>query len=110
MNLEMCFGRYSSIIFAMNEYRGRHEALYELLPTPIANDDMTFTHSLTTEDTHRIKPYMLMLESLLESMITLLNENTDRLRECLSQYDTDMKRYFGKALMDFEIDPSVAQH
>lgn len=109
MELELCFGRYSSIIFAMNEYKARHEALYELLPQPVANQGMTFTHRLTPEEAERVKPYTLMLEPLLDSMIALLAENTNKLQGCLNQYDLDMARHFGKPLMSFEIDPGVAQ-
>ncbi len=109
MELELCFGRYSSIIFAMNEYKARHEALYELMPQPIANQGMTFTHRLTPEEAARVKPYTLMLEALLDSMIALLDENTVKLQGALKQYNVDMARYFGKALMSFEVDPAVAQ-
>lgn len=109
MELELCFGRYSSIIFAMNEYKARHEALYELMPQPVANQGMTFTHRLTPEEAARVKPYTLMLESLLDSMISLLTENTEKLQGCLNQYNLDMARYFGKPLMSFEVDPAVTQ-
>lgn len=108
MELELCFGRYSSIIFAMSEYKTRHEALYELMPQPIAIEGMTFTHKLTQEEAARAKPYTLMLESLLDSMIALVNENTIKMQHCLKQYDLDMTRYFGKPLMSFEVDPAVA--
>lgn len=108
MELELCFGRYSSIVFSMNEYRNRHEALYELMPPPIANEGMRFTHKLTPEEVARITPYTLMLESLLEGMMALLDENTSKLQECLVKYDKDMGRYFGKALMTFEVDPTLA--
>lgn len=103
MELELCFGRYASIVFAMNEYRVKHEALYELMPKPVSNEGMTFTHHLTPEDSARIKPYALMLESLLESVIQLMNENTSKIDACLEQYEKDMTRYFGKKLMTFEI-------
>lgn len=106
IELDMCFGRYSSIVYAMSEYKGRHEALYELMPTPIANDDMTFTHSLTREEASTIRPYALMLDSLLTSMVALLDENTAKLTSCLDQYNMDMTRYFGKPLMEFEVNPS----
>lgn len=109
MNLELCFGRYSSIVFAMNDYRIRHEALFELLPQPIATEGMRFTHKLSPEDAAKIKPYTLMLESLLDSMIALLRENMEKLQMCVSQYNSDMTRYFGKPLMSFEVDPAVAQ-
>lgn len=108
MELELCFGRYSSIVFSMNEYRSRHEALYELMPQPVANHGMTFTHQLTQAEAARVKPYTLMLESLLESMIALLDENTVKLQECLRRYNEDMTRHFGKPLMTFEADPSLA--
>lgn len=108
MELELCFGRYSSAVFAMNEYRNRHEALYELMPQPVANKGMTFTHRLTPEEVARVKPYTLMLESLLDSMISLLDENTAKLEECLKRYNADMTRHFGKPLMAFEVDPSQA--
>lgn len=107
MDLELCFGRYASVVFAMNEYKSRHEALYELIPRPISNKDMTFTHQLSPAETDRIKPYTLMLESLLDSMIALLAENMDILSQCLKQYEADMTRYFGKSLMTFEADPSL---
>lgn len=108
MNMELCFGRYSSIVYAMNEYKARHEALYELMPQPIANDGLTFTHRLAPEEVARLKPYTLMLEALLDSMIALIDENSEKLRVCLKQYDLDMTRHFGKPLMSFETDPAVA--
>jgi hypothetical protein len=70
---------------------------------------MTFTHRLTPEEAARVKPYTLMLEALLDSMIALLDENTVKLQGALKQYNVDMARYFGKALMSFEVDPAVAQ-
>ncbi|MET3828019.1 hypothetical protein ABIC16_003712 [Sphingomonas sp. PvP055] len=103
MDLELCFGRYSSIVYAMNEYKVRHEALYELMPTPVANEGMTFTHHLNKEESDRIKPYTLMLESLLESMIQLVDENMEKVDRCLILYKKDMARHFGKPLLDFEI-------
>ncbi|WP_156357829.1 hypothetical protein [Sphingomonas sp. Leaf62] len=109
IELELCFGRYSSIIFAMNEYKARHEALYELMPQPVANQGMTFTHRIRPEEAARIKPYTLMLEALLDSMIALLAENMAKLQSCLKQYNLDMARHFGKPLMSFEIDTEVAQ-
>lgn len=107
MELELCFGRYSSIVFAMNEYKSRHEALYELMPQPVTSEGMTFTHQLTQREAARIKPYTLMLESLLDSMISLIDENTIKLQAVLAQYDADMTRYFGKPLVTFDVDPSV---
>lgn len=86
----------------MSEYKSRHEALYEILPAPIANEGSTFTHILDEAQRTRAKPYMLMLESLLEAMEQLLNENTKKLKLCLEAYGKDTARYFGKPLMEFE--------
>lgn len=108
MELELCFSRYSSIVFSMNEYKTRHETLYELMPPPVANEGMRFTHNLTLEELNRVRPYTLMLESLLESMISLMEENTAKIQECLQEYGKDMKRYFGKALMTFEVNSTLA--
>lgn len=105
MDLELCFGRYASIIYGMNEYKVRHEALYELMPTPSANEGMVFTHSLTKEEAARVKPYTLMLESLLDGMIAMVGENMAKTKACLARYDTDMTRYFGKAPVTFEAEP-----
>lgn len=108
MEVELCFGRYSSIVLSMNEYKNRHENLYELMPPPIANEGMLFTHRLTQEEHARIAPYTLMLESLLEGIMSLVEENTTKLQYCIQQYDSDMERYFGKKLMSFEVNPSLA--
>ncbi len=96
MELELCFGRFSSITYGMAEYKNRHESLYELMPVPITSEGMTFTHSLTAEESARVMPYAKMLDSLLESTINLLEINSEKLRWCLSQYDKDMTRYFEK--------------
>ena len=92
----------------MNEYRTRHEALYELMPPPVDNDGMRFTHKLTQEEATKIKPYTLMLESLLDNMIILLADNTANLQACLTQYSNSMERYFGKALLTFDVNPHLA--
>jgi hypothetical protein len=102
MDIELSFNRYSSITYSMNEYKSRHEALYELMPPPVANRDMLFTHRLTREEQARIKPYTLMLESILNAVIALVDENTAQLNGCIIQYQNDMERYFGKSLMTFE--------
>lgn len=106
--IDMCIGRYASITYAMNEYKNRHQALFELMPSPVARDGVTFTHSLTKEENEKVSPYAAMLESLLDSIIALLSENMKKANNARILYDKEMKRYFGKPLLEFEIDPTVA--
>lgn len=107
--IDMCIGRYASITYALNEYKNRHQALFELMPPPVTRTGMTFTHKLTKEDNERVEPYAAMLESLLDGIIALVSENMTRARDTVTLYDKDMKRYFGKALVGFEIDPAVSE-
>lgn len=106
--IDMCIGRYASITYALNEYKNRDEALFELMPLPVARTGMTFTHQLTKGDNERVEPYAAMLESLLNGIIVLVNENMHKAKDAVTLYDKDMKRYFGKALLGFEIDTAVA--
>lgn len=108
MEVDMCSGRYSSIVFAMNEYKARHQALFELMPSPIGHEGMTFTHLLNEEDNKRVLPYMIMLDSLLADMISLIEENARRLHDSLALYHTAMAKHFGKSLLAIEIDPPLA--
>ena len=91
----------------MNEYKNRDEALFELMPPPVTRQGMLFTHELTKEESDRIGPYAAMLESLLDGIIALVNENMRKAEEELAQYGKDTKRHFGKALMEFAVDPAV---
>ena len=79
------------------------------MPHPVANQGMKFTHILAPEEAVRVKPYALMLDALLDSIIALLSENSEKLEGCIQQYDRDMKRYFGKPLVTFKVDPAVAK-
>ncbi len=106
MELDLCLRRYSSIVYALNEYKARHESLYELMPTPIGHEGMTFTHKLTPEESSRITPYALMLESLLDSIIALVDENLSKINSALARYTVDMERHFGAPLLKFEIAPN----
>lgn len=106
--IDMCVSRYASIVYAMNEYKNRHEALFELMPAPVAREGMLFTHILTPEQNARVGPYVAMLESLLDSIIALVEENMAKANAALVQYGSDMERHFGKPLLTFQIDPAVA--
>jgi hypothetical protein len=106
--IDMCLSRYSSITYSINECKNRHEALFELMPSPVAMQDMLFTHALTKEEADRIKPYAHMLESLLDGIIALIAENMHKANAAMLLYGKDMERYFGKSLMTFELDPAVA--
>lgn len=108
MEVDMCSGRYSSIVFAMNEYKVRHQALFELMPSPIRHEGMTFTHLLNEEDNKRVMPYMIMLDSLLADIISLLEENSRRLHDSLALYHTAMAKHFGNSLLAIQIDPPLA--
>ncbi len=104
--IDMCIGRYVSIAHAMNEYKSRREALFELMPPPVASDGTIFTHELSQEQRDRVQPYAAMLESLLDGIIVLAHQNILRAKCAMAQYGKDMTRYFDKALIDFEADPS----
>lgn len=99
--IDMCVSRYASIAYAMNEYKNRHEALFELMPAPVASEGSTFTHKLTLEEHERVQPYAIMLESLLDSMIAMTTENLAKSEQATDQYKVDMARYFGKSPLDF---------
>lgn len=101
--IDMCISRYSSIEYAMSEYKSRHEALFELMPPPVAREGMKFTHQLTKAENDKVKPYAEMLESLLNSIMALVDENMNRTKETIVMYDNETKRYFGKSLMTIEL-------
>lgn len=106
--IDMSMGRYESILFGMKEYKARHEALFELMPRPVSSDGATFTHKLTPEESERVGPYAQMLETLLEGMIAMTEENMAKTLAALDQYERDMTRFFGKSPLGFEIDQKVA--
>jgi hypothetical protein len=104
--IDMCIGRYASITHAMSEYKNRHEALFELMPSPVASQGIQFTHMLTQHESDKVGPYATMLESLLDGMIKLIDENVKKAKLALALYESETERYFGKALINFEIDES----
>lgn len=108
MEVDMCSGRYSSIVYAMSEYKARHQALFELMPSPDGHEGMTFTHFLNDADKKRVMPYMIMLDALLADMISLIEENARRLHDSLALYHTAMEEHFGKSPLAIQIDPPLA--
>jgi hypothetical protein len=78
MEIDMCMGRYLSIVYAMNQYKIRHEALFELMPPPVANQGLRFTHELTADQKTKVLPYAIMLDSLLDGVMALSTENLAR--------------------------------
>jgi hypothetical protein len=101
VELDLCHGRYLSILFAMKEFKVRHEALFELLPPPVQTEGTIFSHQLDMSEVARVRPFMLMMDSMLSEVESLLQVNEKALQLCLSQYQTDMTRHFGKPLMSF---------
>lgn len=108
MEIDMCVDRYASIIYSMNQYKIRHEALFELMPSPVSNDGTRFSHMLSKEELSKVRPYAIMLDALLDGIIELTSENIKRSIASITQYNGDMKRYFGKSLLTFEVDQSIA--
>ncbi|ODP36191.1 hypothetical protein [Sphingomonas turrisvirgatae] len=108
MEIDMCVGRYQSIAYSMGEYKLRHEALFELMPPPVANGGTIFSHRLSKEEAARVRPYSIMLDALLDGIIELTRENLARAVAAIKLYNKDMERHFGKPLMDFETDEELA--
>ncbi len=106
--IDMCIGRYASITYAMNEYKNRHQALFELMPPPVATEGTQFTHMLNKDEADKVRPYATMLESLLDSMIVLVDENVKKAKNALTLYESETTRYFGKALITFSTDDSLS--
>jgi hypothetical protein len=96
MNLQDALARYDSIRFAMSEYRIRHEALFERMPTPTATNATIMTHHLTKEQHDKVEPYAIMLDALLDSVIELVGDGVEKSAHLLTQYQDVMKVYFGK--------------
>ncbi len=106
--IDMCIGRYASITYAMNEYKNRHQALFELMPPPVAGQGTKFTHLLTKDEAEKVGPYTAMLEALLDGIIALVDDNVKKAKDALILYERETERYFGKALIKFEMDESVS--
>ena len=102
MELSDAIARYDSIRFAMQEYKSRHEALYDLMPAPVAvQEGALFTHRLNREQYERVMPYTVMLETLLDGLIVLVAEGVSKADWLLTAYGTSMRTYFGKWHLDF---------
>lgn len=95
MELNDAILRYDSIRFAMNEYKSRHEALFALMPTPVAGTGTIFTHELTPEEHGKIWPYAKMLDSLIDSIIDLTGEGVDKGKMLVDAFPDSMKAYYG---------------
>jgi hypothetical protein len=108
MELQDAIARYDSIRFAMQEYKSRHEALYQLMPTPIATDGARMAHELTREEHDKVTPYAVMLDVLLESIIDLVAEGVEKGASLLILYGGAVKVYFGAWHLEFSKDVAVA--
>jgi hypothetical protein len=105
MELSLCIQRWESIRYAMSEYKVRHEALFELMPPPVAiADGARFTHRLDADQLSRVLPYAKMLDALLDGVIELVDENTSKSQLLLEQFPVLMKAHFGRWEMGFEGD------
>lgn len=99
--IETTTGRYRSILWALNEYKIRQEAFFELMPDPVAVNGTVFTHALTAEQIATVMPHANMLEALLDNIIELVDENVDRIEAALPMYYEEMKKMFGSPLITF---------
>jgi len=104
MSLSECIKRYESIRFAMQEYKARHEAFYELMPTPVEGDGEFFKHILDKEQRDRVMPYAQMLDKLLANTVDLVAESMGKAQEMLDLYGPAMEKHFGKWGLAFEGD------
>lgn len=91
-----CVARYESIRYAMGEYKIRHEALFELLPTPISGDGTRYAHMLDADQKAKAMPYMIMLDTLLNDIQKLCEINVRQCEEILEKFPDAMKSRFGK--------------
>lgn len=96
MELQDALARYDSIRFTMQEYRSRHEALYELMPTPTSANGTLMTHHLDKEQHDKIVPYANMLDELLNSLIELVADGVEASAKILEDYQEKMKAHFGR--------------
>lgn len=96
MDLQDALARYDSIRFSMQEYRTRHEALYELMPTPSSTSGTLMTHHLTQEQHDKVTPYANMLDSLLDGLIELVADGVEKSAHILESYQEKMRFHFGK--------------
>lgn len=108
MELGDAIARYDSIRFSMEQYKARHEALYELMPPPVATEGTLFTHRLSKADKEKITPYAVMLDALLDSIIDLTAEGVEKSQAILMAYTEAMTSYFGKWNLKFEASGDIA--
>lgn len=82
--LLLAFDRHRSVYAGLIEYKAKYEALQALHPTPVAMDGQVFTYEWTQGEYLKLAPQIVMIDALLNSVISLARENVvkvDRLSE-----------------------------
>lgn len=102
LDVSECIQRLESIEISMQEYKSRHEALFEILPPPTENEGMIFSHFLDKQEVLRAKPYMRMLDSLIVDIHNLTQINQEKLGTLLQTFPAAMQAHFGKWTIKFE--------
>jgi len=104
-NLVLLTGRYDSIVSSMIEYSARYDALQAMLPPPPKPmTENVVSRMLTQREFLRIQPYSFQLESLLQNIRAMTKENVDMGEKLMAQLGPAAKSYFGKQIINVEID------
>jgi hypothetical protein len=99
MRQMLATSRYENIVRGMQEYRVRYEAIYQMLPPPTAMEGQIVQHNLTMEQILRIRPYSLVLDTLLQSLRTMSAENVADCGKLAEEFNPLMKGYFKEKFM-----------
>jgi hypothetical protein len=99
MELMLATGRYQSIVSSMKDYAVRYEAMYQMMPPPVAMNGVIGQHHLSQQDYLRLRPYSLQLETIIQALRAMTAENVEICKKLAEQYHPLMKGYFQERFM-----------
>ncbi len=93
---EMILGaaRLDSIVLSLQEYERQHQAIYKMMPAPLAMQGRVGVHGLTHEQLMAVKPYSEALEHLVLSLREMTQENVEKLDALCREFHPMMKRHY----------------
>jgi|GEM_PF-4873832 len=102
--LLLAFDRHRAVTNGLIEYRAKYEALQAMHPTPVGMDGQVFTYEWTSEEYLKIAPQIVMIDQLLNSVISIARENVVKVNKLSEDYTRLMKiRFKSKKWLTFEL-------
>lgn len=90
----LAFDRHRAVTNGLMEYKAKYEALHAAQPTPVEMRGQVFTYEWTRAEYMKIAPQIVMIDQLLNSVISIARENVVKVDKMAADYTRLMKIKF----------------